>query len=247
MTRLSETVLNHIGMVRHTDRMHKITGQIVLRISDLMCQRTDRAVTAEILLDKQKDLMQQHMVCEDYKSQIEGSAYAMRTNKFISGEGLFMFNAPTNLYKFADMEHDYGILPLPKYDAAQEGYYTLTSNAHTTLLAISRVHGADAGDIGIVLDALSYLSYVDVEPMYAETYLENCYLRAEDSVEMLNIVIQNKTYDAAFLLNYGNANSLPQECSSGRGDKIASTIESKRKAVEKEVQKALQSAEDMKQ
>lgn len=144
-------------------------------------------------------------------------------------------------------EDDYGILPLPKYDAAQDGYYTLTSNAHTTLLAIPRVHGADDGDIGIVVDALSYLSYVDVEPMYAETYLENRYLRDEDSVEMLNIVIQNKTYDAAFLLNYGNANALPQECSSGRGDNIASTIESKRKAVEKEVEKALQSAEDMQQ
>lgn len=186
------------------------------------------------------------MVCEDYKSKIEGSAYAMRTNKFINGEGLFMFNAPTNLYKFADMEHDYGVLPLPKYDAAQDGYYTLTSNAHTTLLAISRVHGADAGDIGIVLDALSYLSYVDVEPMYAETYLENRYLRDEDSVEMLNIVIQNKTYDAAFLLNYAGANSLPQECSAGRGDKIASTIASKRAEVEKEVQKALQVAGNMK-
>lgn len=112
--------------------------------------------------------------------------------------------------------------------------------------AISRVHGADAGDIGIVPDALSYLSYVDVEPMYAETYLENRYLRDEDSVEMLNIVIQNKTYDAAFLLNYAGANSLPQECSAGRGDKIASTIASKRSEVEKEVQKALQVAGDMK-
>ena len=61
-----------------------------------------------------------------------------------------------------------------------------------------------------------------------------------------NSVIQNKTYDAAFLLNYAGANSLPQECSSGRGDNIASTIASKRAEVELEVRKALQIVGEMK-
>jgi len=254
---------NGDGAIDHTDMFGCINESfdaIALTQSfdcDIMAMNSDGV--PKLILDKEQNLDRlaaiteffndkaRVMVCEDYSGSVEGSVYAMRTNKFINGEGLFMFNCPANIYKFADMEDDYGILPLPKYDATQDGYYTLTSNAHTTLLAIPRVHGADDGDIGIVVDALSYLSYVDVEPMYAETYLENRYLRDEDSVEMLNIVIQNKTYDAAFLLNYGNANSLPQECSSGRGDNIASTIESKRKAVEKEVQKALQSAEDMKQ
>ena len=254
---------NGDGAIDHTDIFGCINESfdaIALTQSfgcDIMAINSDGI--PELVLDKEENLNRlaaiteffndtaHVMVCENYRGSVEGSVYAMRTNKFINGEGLFMFNCPANIYKFADMENDYGVLPLPKYDSTQDGYYTLTSNAHTTLLAIPRVHGADDGDIGLVVDAMSYLSYVDVEPMYAETYLENRYLRDEDSVEMLNIVIQNKTYDAAFLLNYGNANSLPQECSSGRGDKIASTIESKRKAVEKEVQKALQSAEDMKQ
>ena len=178
-------------------------------------------------------------------SSVENKWDVLWGGKFAAGNGLFMFNCPGNLGGFTDMAHDFGILPIPKYNAEQKDYYTMTSIWFTTSLSVPKVHDADNGDIGTVLDALSYLSYVDVEPTFAETYLQNRYIRDEESAEMLNIIIASKTYDPGFVFNWSSAITLPQNCVETGGDKLASTIESKRKSIENEVKKTVALAEDM--
>ena len=163
-------------------------------------------------------------------------------NKFAEGKGLFMFNCPGNLSSFTDMEQDFGILPMPKYNEAQENYRTMTSLYFTTSLSVPKVHGADNGDIGTVLDALSYLSYVDVEPTFAETYLQNRHIRDEESAEMLNIITASKSYDPGFVFNWSSAMTLPQSALNNGGDKLASTIEKARKSIEKAVAKTVDAA-----
>lgn len=163
-------------------------------------------------------------------------------DKFAEGKGLFMFNCPGNLSGFTDMKQDFGILPIPKYDEAQKEYRTMTSLWFTTSLSVPKLHGAEAGDIGTVLDAMSYLSYVDVEPTFAETYLQNRHIRDEESVEMLNIITSSKSYDPGFVLNWSSAVTLPLVSIEQGGDKFVSTIESSRKKIEKEVQKSVDAA-----
>ena len=165
--------------------------------------------------------------------------------KFAEGKGLFMFNCPGNLGGFTDMEQDFGILPMPKYNADQKDYYTMTSIWFTTSLSVPKVHGADNGDIGTVLDAMSYLSYVDVEPTFAETYLQNRYIRDEESAEMLNIITASKQYDPGFVFNWSSAITLPQNCVEQGGDKLASTIEKARKGIEAGIRKTVESAQDL--
>ena len=110
---------------------------------------------------------------------------------------------------------------------------------------VSSVNTITVSDIGTVLDAMSYLSYVDVEPTFAETYLQNRYIRDEESVEMLNIITASKQYDPGFVFNWSSAITLPQNCVEQGGDKLASTIEKARKGIEAGIRKTVESAQDL--
>jgi len=195
---------------------------------------------SEFFSDTTRTIVVDHSM---YKS-VEGKWDTLWSGKFASGNGLFMFNCPGNLGGFTDMEQDFGILPIPKYNAEQKEYYTMTSIWFTTSLSVPKIHGADNSDIGVVLDAMSYLSYVDVEPTFAETYLQNRYIRDEESVEMLNIVTSSKQYDPGFVFNWSSAIQLPQNCVESGGDKLASTIEKSRKSIENGIQKTMKAVEE---
>ncbi len=198
-------------------------------------------VVSDFFSDTARTIVVNHSMYKGYDNAWD----TLWTGKFAEGKGLFMFNCPGNLGGFTDMEQDFGILPIPKYNEAQKEYYTMTSIWFTTSLSVPKVHGADNGDIGTVLDAMSYLSYVDVEPTFAETYLQNRYIRDEDSVEMLNIITSSKQYDPGFVFNWSSAITLPQNCVESGGDKLASTIEKARKGIESGVKKTVEAAQDL--
>ena len=77
--------------------------------------------------------------------------------KFKEGEALFLMNFPCNLYAFVEMEQDFSILPMPKYNEAQENYRTMTSVWFTSCIVVPKVFDAKPEDIGLVIDALSFL------------------------------------------------------------------------------------------
>ena len=166
--------------------------------------------------------------------------------KFLNGESLFMLEFPANLSGYTDMEDDYGVLPMPKYDESQAEYRTMTNLWHTSALCIPKVHAATEGEIGLVLDAMSFLSYVDVEPTYAETYLENRYIRDEESVDMMNIVIRSMYYDPAFALyeSWSYPLGIPMEIAASGNNNFASTVASKKKGIEKAVESTKKVLED---
>ncbi|MBE6616307.1 MAG: hypothetical protein E7631_13490 [Ruminococcaceae bacterium] len=154
--------------------------------------------------------------------------------KFVSGEALFFPNFPCNLSAYAEIEDDYGILPMPKYDEKQENYRAMTSLYFTSCLALPKVVDADVGDIGLTLDALSYLTYVDVDPEYVATYLENRYLRDEESAEMMTIALQSTYFDPGFAMHYqwGKPLELLSQIVGSGENTFASTIASKAASIQ---------------
>ncbi len=158
--------------------------------------------------------------------------------KFKSGEGLFMVNCPVNLSYYAEMEPDFGILPFPKYDEIQDSYRTMTSISFTSCLSMPKIVDAEPGDIGLTLDLLSYLSYVDVEPDYVNSYLENRYVRDEDSAEMLGIILSNLYYDPGFVMNkhWSSAMAITGGIVKSGENTFASTIASHKAAIDNAVE-----------
>ena len=96
-----------------------------------------------------------------------------------------------------------------------------------------RLPAAPVLPAAIVGDALSYLSYETVFPVFREVTLEQKGLRNDDSIEMLNIIIDSVVPD---LVNtYGVGGKMRDEIDAillGGDDAIASVVASHKTAIE---------------
>lgn len=152
-----------------------------------------------------------------------------------------MINA--RLYKVEDevlrnMEDEYGVLPLPKADAAQENYYSLAQDQFLVYGIPLSVAQDGLEDIGMFLEAYASESYLVVRPAYYETALTVKYMNDKESSAMLDIVANNMYIDPAILyiatFNF-NVGTLREILKNGENT-IASKIASTQKAMTASVQ-----------
>lgn len=93
----------------------------------------------------------------------------------------------------ATMETDFGIVPVPKYDAAQEHYHTWAHSIGSTLCI--PVNIKDPESFERILETYVILSYQHVTPAYYETLLGSRNVRDPESAEILADIFANRTYD----------------------------------------------------
>ena len=97
---------------------------------------------------------------------------------------------------FREMEN-YGILPFPKYDEEQDGYYTMLDGC-SPLVAVPKT-AANTEMIGAVMEAMGEYSYKYVVPAYYDVTLKVKGTRDENSIEMLDITFAGRIVDFAFV------------------------------------------------
>lgn len=93
----------------------------------------------------------------------------------------------------------YGIAPMPKYDEAQENYYTHIQDQLTVMSAVATTKEEDLPMIGAVMEAISAESYKHVYNAYYETALSYRYLQNDESVVMLNLIYRSIRIEGAFI------------------------------------------------
>ena len=112
----------------------------------------------------------------------------------LAGDSLFFTMDVGSLYVYLrDIEYNFGILPLPKLEEAQENYVV---NCGGGISGIP-VNAADPERTGTVMEAISYYSYVYLRPVFFDTVLENKSVRDEDSYKVLRLMHENKQFDFA--------------------------------------------------
>lgn len=94
-----------------------------------------------------------------------------------------------------DMEDDFGIIPFPKYDEAQQNYYSHGS-AHGELFGIP-ITVTDTERTGIILEALLSEGYKTIRPAVYEVALKSKLTRDEESAAMIDIILSGRTGDFA--------------------------------------------------
>ena len=121
---------------------------------------------------------------------------------FKEDRALFVAMTGSNTSLFRDMESDFGIIPLPKYDAKQEAYYSYCQpwgsaavNVPTTI--------TDASRTGMVIEALAAVGKYTSTPAVYDITLKTKYARDENSVAMLDIILAGSRYDFAFIYDWG--------------------------------------------
>lgn len=104
---------------------------------------------------------------------------------------------------FRGMDSDFGVVPLPKYDEAQEDYYSVVNPFTVGLLGIPK-NAEDLERVSIILEALAAESRYTLKPAYYEVVLQRKYTRDEESGEMLDIIFNSRVYDIGGTYSFSN-------------------------------------------
>lgn len=133
-------------------------------------------------------------------------------------------------FNMRGMNDEFGVLPLPKYDKAQEEYYTVVDGGASVLTVPATV--SDLEMVGAITEAMSALSYLDVIPAYSGIAVEQKGIRDEDSIRMMRNILDSRVMDFAYLYDGSKGwvmklpNIIKEESS------IVSSIESNKSAIE---------------
>jgi len=112
---------------------------------------------------------------------------------FEENRALFLPELLGNAQDLRGMETDFGIIPYPKWDEAQEHYLT-TSVAYFSLLCVP-VTVQNLEMTGILTEALSVESYKKVIPAFYEIALKTKHARDDESAEMIDLIRSGLTFD----------------------------------------------------
>ena len=111
---------------------------------------------------------------------------------FKDGKGLFMDITFNGVTKLRDMNTNFGIIPYPKWDTAQENYYSRVEGGNVPMVPIT---SEKLEMTGVILEAMSSESAKTVIPAYYEKLLKGKVTRDDESMEMLDIIYGNRVYD----------------------------------------------------
>lgn len=172
-----------------------VDGKVELTLNT---ERTVNTVSKylSIVTDKTK--------CFAYQ-RLSGDNQAVADNMFISNRSLFDLTLIDTISSFRNMETDFGILPYPKYDSAQDRYYTNVASYPAVFLAVPS-NVSEPEMIGTVLDMLGYASQEIVRPAYYDKVLVGKYIRDDESRDTLDILFSTRVYDAGWYLAVGGYN-----------------------------------------
>ena len=110
--------------------------------------------------------------------------------------GLFMEGTLSELFALRDMESDFGLLPLPKFNLDQKDYSSVIGLAVMTEFSVP-ITVADTDRVGVFLDVLGGYSTDTVDRTLYEVILGAKLIRNKRTVEMLSVALESKFYDWA--------------------------------------------------
>ena len=217
-----------------------------------MAVKTDGG--AELLMDSQRsidilDRLNAIMKSDDAYCTDGDSAHAsdsqFKISFFVQSRALFAA-APLQwgVLSFRDMSDDYAILPYPKYDEAQDKYYTHMNSFFPYGVAVP-VTNTRPQETGAVMESLAYLSHTTILPLIHDVVLKEKVARDEQSKKMLDILYENVKIDLNTVYDFGGSASLLREYAVGESDDFASAYAKIEKKVTGAVEKMLESLSDL--
>lgn len=170
---------------------------------------------------------------EDIAAKFSEDTAAMVTLRLISVEGISL----------RDMKSDYGIVPMPKLDENQDGYYSYVHDTVTAYGIPVTTIDDNLQMVGAVLEALAAESYRVVTPAYYEIALKTKYVDDPESIEMLDLITESLYVDAGVLYTK-QISSVHQKLRTFIGSNATNTVASTMKQMSKIVPKQLEKLQD---
>jgi len=166
--------------------------------------------------------------------------YQMSYDTFLEGRALFCECAISHLCgeSWRNMEQDYGILPIPKYDEKQEAYMGFVNGAASMLVVPSSI--SDTERSSIIIEGLAAEAYKTVTPALYEITAKTKNVRDIESTDMIDLVFRNRVFDFGYAFFYGNGiTSFVDQLLMSKSTNVASTFQKNEKPLTKSLDKLL--------
>jgi len=134
----------------------------------------------------------------------EGESNNSNSHMFEKGNVLIMPEFLGNAALLRDSEVEFGIIPYPKWDDSQEGYYTTSWDAYNLFCIPATV--SDYDFVGTVVENLAAGSRKLVVPAFYEVALKSKYARDVDSAEMIDIIRDGAVYNFGTVISPAASN-----------------------------------------
>ena len=161
----------------------------------------------------------------------EEPAFAM----YQEDKSLFYYGELHAVATMRVMESPFGILPMPKYDQAQESYHHCV-NPNVAAAYVIPKSNVEAVMTGHVMDALGAASKNLLTPAYYDITLRGKVSRDEESAASLDIVISTIKYDLGYLGDWG-INGVLYSMANAYNTDLASKISAIEESVAGKVEK----------
>ena len=154
---------------------------------------------------------------------------------FLADQGLFCCMELHHVEELREMDHDFGILPMPLFDTAQNDYHVMV-NVGPAAACLIPVTNTELTRTAYILDSLGAEGKNILTPAYYETYLKGKTTRDEESRRSLEIIFNSVRYDIGACYDWGGICNLPYNLLSSASTDLASAY----KKIEKIANKALE-------
>ncbi|MCL1858249.1 MAG: extracellular solute-binding protein [Oscillospiraceae bacterium] len=202
-----EDQIGFISEGSHLGTIYLTTGESITKKDEsdipMLALGTERSLKAyDYAFDLLSDANTTFRV-ENAKGKFTNPFHEWATPKFYQNEVLFFYNQLLVTFELRNMDTDFGILPPPKFDESQDRYFTTSANWFLTHVAIPTTN-QNPERSGKILDAMCYYSQQYVKPAFYDVSITSKLTRDEDTLEMLNIIRENRTFEMAYIFNWNN-------------------------------------------
>lgn len=122
---------------------------------------------------------------------------------FMENQSLFYMDKIVAFNTLRDMEADFGILPIPKYETSQSNYQSSVSVFGGNLISVP-ITSTHLEMIGVIIEAMSAESKYTLIPAFYDTVLKAKSMRDNESEAMLDIIFDNLVFDLGDYYNLAN-------------------------------------------
>jgi hypothetical protein len=164
-----------------------------------------------------------------------GSNDELTKEMFINGQTLFHVMHIGVIPALRTMETDFGVLPFPKYNDAQDKYYSRVIDGWINCVPNT---AQDLERTSIIMEALAVESRNYTLPAYVETTLRTKHSRDEESQDVLDLIHLTMTMDIGDTFYMDPIRNTYHGVIASKKNEFASAVEKNTAKIQKELDKA---------
>ena len=176
---------------------------------------------------------------EKYLGKYSNPWLEVNVKSFQEDRALFYSCSFNAVPYFREMDTDFGILPIPKYNEEQENYYSSVQYGNLTPISILKTD-KNMEDLMMVLESMGQESVDTVTVAYYDINLRTKIARDEDSKEMIDIIFDNRVFDMGPLFRWANGTEFFAEIVKSGNNTYVSKAESVIGKIETAMAKSLE-------